>query len=227
MRPKLTIVTVHKGPLIDLVRTVDSIYPRLDEQTEHVVVARIPDIEISALHKLCARSKLIMNEDTSLYDAMNKGIVHSGGEFINFINSGDELCTPIPVGELTEKSCYMFVPTLAIDGGLLVASGCRDNHQNFFAPNDCEILFDEKYQIFADAHWMNRMIAKYDVSRFLRQYAIFYYGGLSTRPTLIQACRNMRFDVFLLPRLRLLIKAVFISIGAERINKYLLRRGYR
>lgn len=227
MQPILSIVTIHKGSLCELQRTVDSIYPRLDDQTEHIVVGSVLESEIKAIRKTCCRSKLVVNEDISLYDAMNIGIRHSKGKFINFINSGDELCEPIPTGELIEMTCYIFIPTLSIDSRAHVADSHVINHQNVVAPNDKAICFDAGYLCFADAHWINQMIARYGSKLCPRQYATFHYGGLSTRPTLRQARRNMRVDIFFRARVKLLIKALFVSVGLERVNKYLLLRGYR
>lgn len=228
MLPKLSIVTVHKGPLLELERTIDSIYSRLDDHTtEHIVVARLPESDISACRKLCDRSKFVLNEDKSLYDAMNIGIRYAEGKFVNFLNSGDELCAPIPSDELKESTCYICAPTLNIGTGPHVTSAHGVNHQNFFAPNDKDILFEEEYRIFADAHWMNQMIKRYGTKRCQRQYATFHYGGISTRPSLGLAFRNIRMDSFLLARLKLLIKALLIFTGLERINKYMLQRGYR
>lgn len=227
MQPILSIVTIHKGSLYELERTVDSIYLRLDDQTEHIVVGSVLESEIGAIRKTCFRSKLVVNEDISLYDAMNIGVRHSKGRFVNFINSGDELCEPIPTGELIEITCYIFIPTLYIDSGTHVAGLHGANHQNIVAPNDKAICFDEAYLCFADAHWINQMIARYGSKLCPRQYATFHYGGLSTRPTLRQALQNMRMDTFLRARVKLLIKALFVSVGLERVNKYLLLRGYR
>jgi|GEM_PF-3952672 len=227
MPRKISIVTVHKGPIFELKRTLKSIYPRLNDQVEHIVVARVAESEISALREYCSCSKLVINKDKSLYDAMNIGLRHSEGQFINFINSGDKICAPIPSEELAENTCHLYFSTLDIEAVQHVSSSHVVNHQNFLAPNDDVIHFEEKYGVFADAHWMNQMITKYGAKRFPRQYAIFHYGGLSTRPTLQQARCNIRFDTFFPARVKLLVKALFVSVGLERINKYLLRRNYR
>lgn len=223
----LSIVTVHKGPLSELKRTIDSIYSRFDSQTEHIVVGRVPDSEIRAVREICKQSRLVINEDKSLYDAMNIGLRQAVGQFVVFINSGDELCEFTLSGELTERTCHLFIPTLGIDGKKIVSSMHGINHQNFIAPNDKEICFEEEYKIFTDAHWMNRMVNKYGVKRCPNRLSIFNYGGLSTRPKLTEAWQNMRVDRYFVARFKLLFKAVFVSLGLEQINKYLLCRYYR
>jgi hypothetical protein len=101
------------------------------------------------------------------------------------------------------------------------------NHQNFLAPNDKSILYNEEYRIYADAHWMARMITTHGAKYCGRQYALFHYGGISTRPSMRQALNNLRIDYFFWARLKLLYKALFLLIGLEFINKSILRKGYQ
>ena len=227
MQLRLSIITVHKGPLLDLKRTIDSIYLRLDGHTEHILVARLNSDEVKVILEYCYQSKLVVNKDRSLYDAMNIGLRYSEGQFVNFINSGDELCAPIPTDELKEKKCFIYAPTLNIDKALYTSSASTLNHQNFIAPKDNDISFEEKYHLFADARWMNSMVLKYGANYQPHKFATFHYGGLSTRPSLLCACHNIRLDIFFLARIKLLIKALFVSFGLERINKSMLRRSYR
>jgi hypothetical protein len=71
------------------------------------------------------------------------------------------------------------------------------------------------------------MIVKYGKRHYPQRYAIFYYGGVSTRPSLAQAFWNMRIDLFFGARVKLLLKAIFIVIGLEWVNKSILVRTYR
>lgn len=226
MSPIVSIVTIHKGSISDLKKTVESIYSFHDHRVEHIVVANLPRHEIEVCAKICPRSTIVVNEDKSLYDAMNIGLRKSRGEFINFINSGDVVISSIDYKILTEKTCYIFKETIAIDGSEYVSNGECKNHQNFLAPNDRDIIFEEEYLLYADAKWMNKKALKYGEFRCGKAYSAFEYGGLSTKPTIRQAIANMRIDEFLMARFKLLIKAVIISAGLERLNKMFLLRGF-
>lgn len=227
MKTWLTIVTVHKGDINELRATVDSIYKNLDTQFEHIVVARVPENEIELLNFICNRSKLVINQDKSLYDAMNIGLNNANGKFISFVNSGDLLCACVPIGELNEDTCFSFKPRINIDGQEFVSRRRSVNHQNFIALTDKKILFDEAFGVFADANWMRRMSEKYDIKYSKRTYAVFHYGGISTRPSLDIAFSNMKCDRYVVARVKLLIKAILIVIGLESINKLFLLKSYK
>lgn len=227
MSPIVSIVTIHKGSISDLKKTVESIYSFHDHRVEHIVVANLPSYEIDVCTKICYRSIIVVNKDKSLYDAMNIGLRKSRGEFINFVNSGDVVLSPIDYKILTEKTCYIFKETIAIDGAEYVSNGKCKNHQNFLAPNDKDIIFEEEYLLFADAKWMNKKALTYGEFWYEEKYSAFEYGGVSTKPTIRQAIANMRIDEFLIARFKLLIKAVIIIAGLEALNKKILLRGFR
>ena len=226
MTISLSIVTIHKGNLSDLIRTVNSIYPRLNSNIEHIVIARISSKEIFRVQMHCSKSLLVINQDKSLYDAMNIGIQLSSGRYINFINSGDEIIDAIPMDCLVARKCYIFVPTLGICGNIFKGRLGVINHQNFFAPVDKTVKFDDEFGLFADSRWMQQMTEKHGLDHKDRYYAIFHYGGVSTQPTIRQAYQNLRIDHFFLARVNLLIKSLLNFLGLGMINQFILKKKY-
>ena len=54
------------------------------DNTLEVINRYIPEFEKKGI-----RIKLVSEEDQGIYDAMNKGVKHASGEWINFMNAGD------------------------------------------------------------------------------------------------------------------------------------------
>lgn len=225
VKPKLAIITIHKGDLIQLKKTIKSMDMLDWAQVEHVIVANVPENEIFTVQSFSNTARFIINQDRSLYHAMNVGLDNVWADFVVFVNSGDEVVNcKFPIRKLLKRTCYQFLTTIEIDGKSY--SGKIRNHQNFIAPRS-EIRFKEELGIFADAEWMavneNRFGNKFVDDSFSK----FHYGGLSTKPSVSVALRNLKYDNFLRARLKLVVKALFGRIGFDAISKYFLRRKFR
>ena len=89
--PKITVVTVvHNGKnsLEETIRSISSLsYPNI----EYIIIdGGSTDGTLEIIERYKSYIKLWISEsDRGIYDAMNKGILYSKGEFIWFINSGD------------------------------------------------------------------------------------------------------------------------------------------
>lgn len=223
---KLSIVTIHKGNLKSLSLTINSIYPKLNSSIEHIVVGNVPEENSELLIELCYLSKCIVNEDKSLYDAMNIGLQNAKGTFINFMNSGDELIGDIPIDKLNIEACYLFRTLLFMDSIEYQAVNIKLNHQNFIAPLNTSIRYIESFGLFADAEWMSQSIKIYGLIVIEDIYARFSYGGISTKPGVIEALKNFRFDRFFYSRIKLVIKSFLLALGLEIVNKKVLLKSF-
>ena len=90
---KLSIVVVSLNTKNDFIKTIKSIQNQKYEDYEIIVV----DGDSSdgtyeeILKKKKIFSKIIIEKDKGIYHAMNKGIIHSNGKWVMFLNSGDIL----------------------------------------------------------------------------------------------------------------------------------------
>lgn len=93
----LTVITVNYNNAEGLKRTLNSVIPQLSERVDYVVVdggsfdasTQIIEQVAPKLHYWCSE------QDGGIYQGMNKGVKHSDGRYLLFINSGDELCPGI------------------------------------------------------------------------------------------------------------------------------------
>ncbi len=92
---KLTIITICFNIKDDIRATCESIVNQTCQDFEWIVVdGGSTDGTREILEEYKERINVFISEkDEGVYDAMNKGIVRANGEYINFINGGDELHT--------------------------------------------------------------------------------------------------------------------------------------
>ena len=94
--PKVSIITVCFNAEKYLERTIQSIINQTYENIEYVVVdGQSKDGTLDIVKKYEAHiHQWISEPDKGLYDAMNKGIEMATGDFVWFMNAGDEIRTP-------------------------------------------------------------------------------------------------------------------------------------
>jgi glycosyltransferase involved in cell wall biosynthesis len=94
-RPILSIVTVCSNDLANVRRTIESLEFQ-SEQTgwEHILVDNVSDDGTAAWYQradLGFPHHLISERDSGIFDAMNKSLAASRGDYIMFLNAGDRL----------------------------------------------------------------------------------------------------------------------------------------
>ncbi|RLD27575.1 MAG: glycosyltransferase [Bacteroidetes bacterium] len=89
--PKLSIITVNYNNSKGLQNTIESVISQNYGGLEFIVIdGNSTDSSVAILKKYDSQiDKWISEPDTGVYQAMNKGIEMSDGEFILFLNSGD------------------------------------------------------------------------------------------------------------------------------------------
>ena len=91
--PKLSIITINYNNLEGLKRTVESVVNQTWKEFEYIVIdggstdGSAAYIESQSEHF----DYWVSEKDTGIYNAMNKGIKVATGEYLLFLNSGDEL----------------------------------------------------------------------------------------------------------------------------------------
>lgn len=92
---KLSIITVNLNNKIGLDLTFNSIREQSYQDFEFIVIdGNSTDTSINIIRSNARINQWISEDDTGVYDAMNKGISLAHGEYLLFLNSGDYLKDP-------------------------------------------------------------------------------------------------------------------------------------
>lgn len=99
MDMKLSIITINRNNAAGLRKTMESVFTQTDKDFEYIVVDGasdddsvnvIKELESEGVREL-GTFKWISEPDTGIYNAMNKGLRMSHGEYTLMLNSGDFL----------------------------------------------------------------------------------------------------------------------------------------
>lgn len=93
MLPKLSVITIVYNNVKDIERTMLSILNQTYSNIEYIVIdGASNDGTLEIIKKYQDRiAKLISEKDKGIYDAMNKGLALATGDYVLFMNSGDEI----------------------------------------------------------------------------------------------------------------------------------------
>lgn len=167
MPPKLfTIVTPTLNCGSKIERTIESVLSQKRELFEYIIVdGGSTDDTLQTIARFKNELTLISEPDTGVYDAMNKGIEMSNGEYLYFIGAGDLLKSDVletmrpalpPSGLNVVYGNAYFVSYKEVHSGKINAAFFRTSnvcHQAIFYQRTIfELLgnFNLKYKILAD-----------------------------------------------------------------------------
>lgn len=106
--PLITVVTVVFNGVKDVEMTMKSVLDQTYRNIEYIVIdGGSTDGTVDVIRKYQDRISLWISEpDNGLYDAMNKAVRLSKGEWINFMNVGDTFYSPTTVEEIFNDKKY-------------------------------------------------------------------------------------------------------------------------
>ncbi len=173
--PKVSIITVVFNGEQTLDATIKSVINQTYNNIEYVVIdGGSKDNTINIIKKYDSKiSKWISEPDYGIYDAMNKGIDMSTGDYIWFMNSGDELANKNTVENIISScpnSDIYYGDTVMIDSNgneignrrlsppdILTwksfKKGMLVSHQSFIVKKQIVQLYNLKYKFSADFEW--------------------------------------------------------------------------
>lgn len=176
---KLSIITVVYNDGNGLKKTLDSLAKQVNKNFEHIVIDGNSSHEnLEVIYQNIDKIDFFITEpDEGIYDAMNKGIKNTSGEFISFLNAGDEALpnyTKICIDFFTENQDldYCYSSIIMTSNNRTTLYHPRDKYKDFlqrmpfphpglfvkkslFKKVGC---FNLKKQITADHEWVVRML---------------------------------------------------------------------
>lgn len=99
----LSVITISLNDCNGLEQTIKSVFSQKNCKFEHVIIDGLStDNTIKMINNFCYENlKFIHEKDQGIYDAMNKGILHSRGEYLIFLNAGDTFYTDTVLEKLS------------------------------------------------------------------------------------------------------------------------------
>ena len=161
---KLAIITIHKGNLNYLIKTVNSVDRQTVGPELHLLVIK----KIGYNHSLIflkKNRKIIISNDNSLYEAMNIGIENTKDFNIIFLNSGDTFYNDKSIESIKNKicglKCLIFKTTLVLKNKIYTPDKFFFNklnyspHPSFIRPPIKKAIYFQVYpKTFSDSIWM-------------------------------------------------------------------------
>lgn len=207
LHPKFSIITVTYNAGAVLEDTIQSVITQTYKNVEYIIVdggSKDRTLQIVEQYKEHIHT-VISEPDKGLYDAMNKGIKLATGDYLCFLNAGDELheddTLQLMVHSITESTLpdVLYGDTAIVDeeGHFLhmrrlappenlnwksFKEGMLVCHQAFFARRDLVEPYNLHYRFSADFDWCIRIMKKAKVLHNTHLTLIDYLSeGITTR----------------------------------------------
>jgi len=245
MQPKLSVITIVYNNVKDIERSMLSVLSQTYPNVEYIVV---DGASADGTRELVGKYKdrlahFISEPDQGIYDAMNKGLALATGDYVLFMNSGDEIYAPETVADIfeTADSADIYYGETEMYNEKWESLGQRRHcapevfdwksfrfgmsvsHQALYIKRSLAQPYDLKYKYSSDIDWVIK--AAKNASSIVNTHmyvAKYLVGGMSKKKHL--ASLKERFAIFtkyygLIPNL---INHIFI---AANLIGYALRHG--
>ncbi|RDC57040.1 glycosyltransferase [Pedobacter chinensis] len=202
--PKLTIITIVYNNVRDIERTINSVLNQTYKKIEYIIIdGKSTDGTLNIIEKYKSSiSKIVSEPDQGIYDAMNKGLALATGDYVLFMNSGDEI-----YDEQTVQNVFDSAPGADIYYGETemyndnweslgrrrheapeefdwksFKYGMSISHQAIYIRKSITTPYDLTYKYSADIDWIIKAAKKasniVNVHRYVAKYLV---GGMSKK----------------------------------------------
>ncbi len=209
VNPKISVITVCKNSADTIYKCIDSIVNQTYKNIEYIIVDGVStDNTLEEIQNFGQKiTKVISEPDNGIFDAMNKGISESTGDYILFLNADDYFISPntlsyainFIVSEVKSKFDIYYGKVLILNDKSGVgniwnaAKPSRFSIYRASLPHPATIynkdvfekcgVFNTTYKIASDYEWFVRALVKYKL-KFIRTdliISVFSKGGISTK----------------------------------------------
>jgi glycosyltransferase involved in cell wall biosynthesis len=172
----ISIITVTYNCEETIEKTILSIVNQDYNNKELIIIdGSSTDKTLSIINKYIHKVKLFVEKDSGIYDAMNKGISKANGDWVIFMNSGDNFFSNFTLSQIakcffTDKfviagsSLYKYPSKYQIHEPIRFRNGVMPaSHQSIFIKKDIikKYLFNINYKVAADYDQLFRIYLKY------------------------------------------------------------------
>lgn len=201
-QPALSVITIVYNNARDIERTMLSVLNQTYPNIEYLVIDGASTDGTTAIiqqyqHRL---TKFISEPDKGIYDAMNKGLSLATGDYVLFMNSGDEIYERATVSEVfataANADIYYGETEMYNDNWQSLGQrrhqapetfswesfryGMNISHQAIFVKRSITTPYDLQYKYSADIDWIIKAAKKASKIVNTRRYVAKYLvGGIS------------------------------------------------
>jgi len=214
--PTLSVITIVYNNVRDIERTILSVLNQTYPHIEYIVVdGKSTDGTLQIIEKHRSRiAKLISEKDEGIYDAMNKGLAAAAGDYVIFMNSGDEFYSPETVAQVfaaaPDADIYYGETEMVNDERESLGQrrhkapekftwrgfkyGMSISHQAIYIRRSLTEPYDRRYQLSSDIDWIIRAAKKAKSIVNVHQYVARYLVGGMSKTKHRQSLKE-RFDI--------------------------------
>jgi len=202
--PKISIITVVYNNVRDIAYTIQSVLRQTYSNIEYIIVdGASTDGTLDIIQTYGNQINILISEqDDGIYDAMNKGLAAATGDYVLFLNSGDELFNENTIQYIVENgeaADIIYGDTKLVDEQRHIIGDRRHKapdyfdwksfrygmnicHQAIYVKRSIAEPYDLTYKLSADIDWVIRAAKKAEhtqnVHGFVTKYLV---GGLSKK----------------------------------------------
>lgn len=217
--PTISIVTICYNAANTITRTLQSISEQSYEHIEYIIIdGASSDNTLELIARYAPQSKVYSQKDKGIYDAMNKGLHLSTGDYVWFVNAGDALFSADTVRSIVTQLALQSEPADIIYGDTMLVNqegehlglrrlrppmrltaesfawGMLVCHQAFICRRSIAPEYDLKYRYSADVDWCINAMRLATNYLFIDAPIVLYLNeGTTTRHR--WASLRERFDI--------------------------------
>ncbi|WP_316849774.1 glycosyltransferase family 2 protein [Pedobacter agri] len=215
--PKLTVITIVYNNVRDIERTINSVLNQTYPKIEYIIIdGKSTDGTLAIIEKYRSKvSKIVSEPDKGIYDAMNKGLALATGDYVLFMNSGDEIFDEHTVQDIFDSApgadIYYGETEMYNDAWQSLGRrrheapeqfdwksfkyGMSISHQAIYIKRSIIAPYDLSYKYSSDIDWIIKAAKKassiVNVHRYVAKYLV---GGMSKKKH--RESLKERFNIF-------------------------------
>jgi glycosyltransferase involved in cell wall biosynthesis len=215
-KPKLSVITIVFNNAKDIERTILSVLNQRYDNIEYIIIdGGSTDGTVDIIRKYDNKVLWVSEKDKGIYDAMNKGLKMAKGEYVLFMNSGDEI-----YDSSTVENVFASSPNADIYYGETemydenwdslgrrrhqvpenftwrsFKYGMNVSHQAIYIKKSITVPYDERYQLSADIDWIIKAAKKAKTVVKVQGYVAKYLVGGMSKKRHRQSLQE-RFEIF-------------------------------
>ena len=202
--PIISIITIVYNNARDIEHTILSVINQTYSNIEYIIIdGASTDGTLDIIQQYRGSIDILVSEkDNGIYDAMNKGLQKATGDYVLFLNSGDELFDNHTIQTIVEKgnnADIIYGETKLVDENRKIIGDRRHKapayfdwksfqygmnvcHQAIYVKRQIAEHYDLQYKLSADVDWVIRAAKNAKSTQNVDSYVARYLvGGMSQK----------------------------------------------